>query len=557
MLATLTSLRIRNLALVEELLWQLAPGFTAVTGETGSGKSIIVGALKLILGERADKALIRTGAESCSVEAVFTISNPGPLNAALEEQGVEPCDAGELIVKRVFSNAGANRQFINGSPTTLAVLKELGDGLVDLHGPHDHQSLLSDAKQLDLLDAFAGANPLRVKYGEHYRGLQRLIAEHAELSTSEAAMERELDLLRHQVREIEAAHLRADEEAELLARYSVASNGRRLLEITTQALARLTEDEDAALPRLGELGKTLRDLERIDSSASRFTESHLRAMTEFEDLAQSLQRYADEMDLDPERLALMEERVSVFETLKRKYGGSIPEVIDFGDRAAERLRRIESRGEELARLEKEIEAARKAVNDAGAKLTAKRSAGAPKLAAAVTVHLRDLGFKKSEFQIALTAADKPAPHGLESACFLFAPNPGEPPKPLKAIASSGEISRVMLAVKSALAAQDTIGLLVFDEIDANVGGEIAHSVGAKMQSLGRERQVLCISHLPQVAALAAAQFVVTKEYTDGRTISQLCGVEGKARVEEIARMLGGKTESALAHALTLLGEGKE
>jgi len=551
--ATLTSLRIRNLALVEELTWLLTPGFIAVTGETGSGKSIIVGALQLILGERADKTLIRTGAESCSVEAVFSVGDAQALNAELEEFGVEPCEGGQLILKRVFSATGANRQFINGSPTTLAVLKQLGDGLVDLHGPHDHQSLLSDAKQLDLLDAFAGAGVLREKYEDHFRRLNAVVAEHTELSTSEAALEREVDLLRHQVTEIEAAQLRPEEEEELLARYSVAANSRRLLELSTQIVGRLSEAEDALLPRLGEIGKLLRDLERVDPAAARFTESQLRATAELEDLAQSLQRYAEDMDLDPERLTQMEERVTNFETLKRKYGGTIAEVIAFGDQAAERLRKIESRGAELERLEKEIAAARKALLDAGAKLGAKRQTAAPKLAASVTTHLRDLGFKKSDFRAALTTMEKPGAHGLENVSFLFAPNPGEPPKPLKSIASSGEISRVMLAVKSSLAAQDTISLLVFDEIDANVGGEIAHAVGAKMKSLAAAHQVLCISHLPQVAALADTQFVVTKEFTKNRTLSHLERVEGKARVEEIARMLGGKGESALAHAKTLLG----
>ena len=551
--ATLTSLRIRNLALVEELAWTLTPGFTAITGETGSGKSIIVGALQLILGERADKTLIRTGADSCTVEAVLNFDDTKALNRELEEFGVEPCEGSELILKRVFSAAGTNRQFINGSPTTLAVLKQLGDGLVDLHGPHDHQSLLSDAKQLGLLDSFADAGALREKYEEQYQRLNRVIEEHTELSTSEAALEREVDLLRHQVQEIEAAQLRPDEEEELLARYSVGANSRRLLELSNQAVGRLSEADDAVLGRLAEIGKLIRDLERIDPAASRFTESHLRAATELEDLAQSLQDYAQEMDLDPERLAQMEERVSLFETLKRKYGGSIAEVIAFGEQATERLRKIESRGTELARLAAEIEAGRKAVQEAGKKLNTKRATAAPKLATSVTTHLRDLGFKKSDFRVALTALEKPGPHGLESIAFLFAPNPGEPPKPLKAIASSGEISRVMLAVKSSLAAQDTIPLLVFDEIDANVGGEIAHAVGAKMKSLADEHQVLCISHLPQVAAQAKTQFVVTKEFTKDRTISQLQKVEGKARVEEIARMLGGKTESALAHAKTLLG----
>ncbi len=553
--ATLSSLRIRNLALVEELTWSIAPGFTAVTGETGSGKSIIVGALQLILGERADKTLIRTGAESCTVEAVFHTGDAKALNARLEEFGVEPCEAGELILKRVFSAAGANRQFINGSPTTLAVLKELGDGLVDLHGPHDHQSLLSDAKQLDLLDAFAGAGGLRDKYEEHFRRLNEIVAEHTALSTSEAALEREIDLLRHQVQEIEAAQLRPGEEDELLARYSVAANSRRLIDLSAQVIGRLSEAEDPLLARLVEIGKFLRDLERVDPAAARFSESHVRATVELEDLARSLQRYAEEMDLDPERLAEMEERVTLFETLKRKYGGSISEVIAFGDEAAARLHKIESRGTELARLENEIAAARATVLDAGRKLGAKRAAGAPKLGASVTTHLRDLGFKKSDFRTALTPLEGAGSHGLESVAFLFAPNPGEPPKPLKSIASSGEISRVMLAVKSSLAAQDTISLLVFDEIDANVGGEIAHAVGAKMKSLASAHQVLCISHLPQVAALADTQFVVTKEFTKDRTVSHLEKVEGKARVEEIARMLGGKGDSALAHAKTLLGQG--
>ncbi len=551
--ATLTSLRIRNLALVEELAWTLAPGFTAVTGETGSGKSIIVGALQLILGERAEKALIRTGAESCTVEAVFAVKDVAELNARLEEQGVEPCEDAGLILKRVFSTAGTNRQFINGSPTTLAVLKLLGDGLVDLHGPHDHQSLLSDAKQLALLDAFAGAEPLHAKYADLFAKLNAATTEHTALSTSEAALEREVDLLRHQTHEIESAQLRADEEEDLTARYTVAANGRRLLELTTQILGRLTEADDAVLTRLGEIGRLVRDLERTDPAAARFTESHLRAATELDDLAQSLQGYAEEMDLDPERLAQMEERVSLLETLKRKYGGSVAAVIEFGDAAAERLRKIESRGEELARLEKEIATARAALLEAGAKLGAKRKAAAPKLAASITAHLRDLGFKKAEFAAALNPLEKPGAHGLESVAFLFAPNPGEPPKPLKAIASSGEISRVMLAVKSSLAAQDTISLLVFDEIDANVGGEIAHAVGAKMKSLATAHQVLCISHLPQVAALADTQFVVTKEFTKDRTVSHLEHVEGPARIAEIARMLGGKSDSALAHAKTLLG----
>jgi len=282
-------------------------------------------------------------------------------------------------------------------------------------------------------------------------------------------------------------------------------------------------------------------------------QTHANAIVELEEVARTLQSYAEHLEIDPEQAARLEERVSLFETLKRKYGGTMEEAIRFGEAAAERLRKIESRGEELERLEREIAGAREKLSEAGAKLTKLRAAAAPKLAADIQRQLRDLGFKKSEFSISLHATKEPAPAGCETAEFLFAPNPGEPAKPLKLIASSGEISRVMLAVKSSLAAQDRIPLLVFDEIDANVGGEIAHAVGAKMRSLGAEHQVLCITHLPQVAAAAAAQFVVSKQYAGERTVSELTEVNGKARVEEIARMLGGKTDSALAHAKTLLG----
>jgi len=550
--AILASLRIRNLALVEDLQWTLGPGFTAITGETGSGKSIIIGALKLLLGERADKSLIRSGADSCAVEAVFELDDTAAIDARLDENGAEPCHGGALILKRSFTAAGANRQFANASPTTLAVLKTLGDLLVDLHGPHDHQSLLSNEKQLDLLDSYAGAAGARATYAAQYALLNGLLADHAGLSSSEAALERELDLLRHQVAEIQAARLQPGEEQAALARYAVASNGRRLIEVSCAIIQRLSEADDSLLSGLAEVQRHFRELEKLDPATALLAQSHANAVIELEELSRSLRQYSDSLDLDPEQLASLEERVSLFETLKRKYGPGIEQVIAFGDEAAERLRKIESRGEELARLDCAIAAERETLAALGAKLTKLRAAAAPRLGGDIQSQLRDLGFKKSEFAITLRPAEKPAAFGCESAEFLFAPNPGEPAKPLKLIASSGEISRVMLAVKSSLAAQDRIPLLVFDEIDANVGGEIAHAVGAKMRSLGAAHQVLCITHLPQVAATASAQYVVAKQYTGERTLSHLTEVRGKARVEEIARMLGGKSDSALAHARTLL-----
>jgi DNA repair protein RecN (Recombination protein N) len=553
MAAVLNLLRIKNLALVEELEWQMAPGFIAVTGETGAGKSIIIGALQLLLGERADKSLIRTRADLCTVEAVFSGDDLQKLNPRLIEAGVEPCE-GDLIIKRTLSTSGANRQFINGSPTSLSILKNLGDELVDLHGPHDHQSLLSPDKQLRLLDSFARAGEQLDQYHKHFRQLQTLTAEHAALDTAETAREQELDLLRHQINEITAANLVEGEEEEIESRYKLASNSKRLIELASAIVNKLSEADDSVLSQLAETQRSLRELEKIDNSISRFCSAHATAVVELSEIARSLSRYAEKLDLDPAQLAALEQRVSLFETLKRKYGGSIAEVIAFGERAAERMRKIQGRDAELERLAGEIEKVRGQMCRAGEALRKLRAKTAPKLSATIRKNLVDLGFRQSDFEAKLSALDEPRATGLDSVELLFSPNPGEPLKPLRAIASSGEISRLMLAIKSALAAHDAIPLLVFDEIDTNVGGEIAHAVGAKMQTLGRDHQVICITHLPQVAATASSHFVVTKDVARGRTFSDLHEVIGKARREEIARMLGGKSESALELAASLLKE---
>ena len=552
--AVLTLLRIKNLALVEELEWRMGPGFVAVTGETGAGKSIIIGALQLLLGERADKSLIRTGADVCTVEAVFSGNGLQKLNPQLVEAGVEPCES-DLILKRTLSTTGTNRQFINGSPTTLSILKNLGDELVDLHGPHDHQSLLSPDRQLNLLDSFARAEEQLGEYRKHYRQLQTLLAEHAALDTAETAREQELDLLRHQISEIKSANLVAGEEEEIEKRYKLASNSKRLIELASAIANKLSEADGSVLSQLAETQRLLRELEKIDNSIAQFSSAHAASVVELSEIARALSAYAEKLDLDPEQLAALEQRVSLFETLKRKYGGSIAEVIAFGERAADRTQKIEGRDAELERLEKEIENVRAQMNRAGEALRKLRTKAAPKLSENIRRNLRDLGFRQSEFEAKLSALDEPRPSGFDAVELLFSPNPGEPPKPLRAIASSGEISRLMLAIKSALAAHDEISLLVFDEIDTNVGGEIAHAVGGKMQTLGRDHQVICITHLPQVAANASLHFVVTKDVARGRTFSNLREVTGKSRQEEIARMLGGKSESALKLAASLLKKG--
>ena len=552
--AVLTLLRIKNLALVQELEWQMGPGFIAVTGETGVGKSIIIGALQLLLGERADKSLIRTGADLCTVEAVFTGKELQKSNPQLVESGIEPCE-NDLILKRTLSSTGTNRQFINGSLTTLSILKNLGDEFVDLHGPHDHQSLLSPETQLSLLDSFARVEAQLGEYRQHYRQLQTLLAEQAALNTAETAREQELDLLRHQITEIKSANLVAGEEEEIERRYKLASNSKRLIELATGVANKLSEADGSVLSQLAETQRLLRELEKIDSSIAQLSSAHTASVVELSEIARSLSAYAEKFDLDPQQLAALEQRVSLFETLKRKYGDSIGEVIAFGERAVERMRTIEGRDAELERLAREIDNVRTQMNRAGEALRKLRAKAAPKLSENIRRNLRDLGFRQSEFEAKLNALDEPGPNGFDSVELLFSPNPGEPLKPLRAIASSGEISRLMLAIKSALAAHDAIPLLVFDEIDTNVGGEIAHAVGARMQMLGRDHQVICITHLPQVAATASSHFVVTKDVARGRTFSNLHEVIGKGRQEEIARMLGGKSEPALKLAASLLGRG--
>ena len=546
----LTLLKIRNLALVDELAWELGPGLISVTGETGAGKSVIVGALKLVLGERADKNLIRTGEDSCAVEAVFELKDPSEINSILEDGGLARCDDTQLIVRRIIGQT-ANRQFINDSPVTLALLKRLGERLVDLHGPHDHQSLLSTERQLAMLDAYAGADSALSTYRESYRSWRTKSAELEEIRHAENASEQELDLLRYQLQEIDTAQLKPEDEHELEDRWRRASNASRLVEAAATATAALNGD-DGILERLSEVQRLVRDLEKLDPSIRDRTASLETACLELQDLESNLADYSDELDIDPAEAASLEERVNLLESLKRKYGPSLTDVMARRDAAAARLDTIENRGEKLEILERELAACRSALDASGKSLSTLRRKAAPKLAKEISGQLKDLGFKQSSFEAPLKSTTDPSPQGLESIEFQFGPNPGEPLLPLRQIASSGEISRVMLAVKSALADQDATPLMVFDEIDANVGGEVARAVGRKMAALGIRHQVVAITHFPQVAATAAHHFVVEKEVIAGRTRSRLYPVNGETRVQELVRMLGGGGEQARAMAASLL-----
>ena len=548
----LTTLRIKNLALVADLTLELRPGCNVITGETGAGKSIIIGALNLVLGERADRTLIRAGADSCAVEAVFdTAKLRGPLASLLEEHGLEPCEENQLVLKRIFTAAGANRQFVNGSPTTLATLAVIGEGLVDMHGPHDHQSLLHPAKQLAILDAFGGLSAQVAAFAELVRRRASIGREKATLIVDEQTYAQQLDLLRHQVHEITAAQLRPEEEAEVEAEHHRASNAARLLELSQAALNALDGDDGSLFNQLGAMGRTVQELQRVDASAKAFGDTHAQVVASLRELQSDLSRYTDRVDLDPARLAQLEERLNLIHSLKRKYGASLAEVIAFGNDAKAKLQSLEQRDAELARLNDALAKLDAELARAGRDLTAARRKVIPKLAKSVTRQLQDLGFQQSELGIAL-APTAPSATGCDGVEFQFAPNPGEPARPLRAIASSGEMARVMLALKTVLAAEDEIPVLVFDEVDANVGGETANAVGEKMRQIARARQVICITHLAPVAAAADTHFVVTKQVRDGRTLTDIQPLTRPQRVEELARMLGGQGEAALRHAEALL-----
>lgn len=550
--AMLTLLRIKNLALASDVRVELGAGYNAITGETGAGKSLLIGGLNLVLGERADRNLIRTGAESCAVEATFDVTRVADSVAALlESNGLESCEENLLLIKRTLTTAGTNRQFVNGSPTTLGTLVELGSILIDIHGPHDHQSLLHPRHQLAILDAYGNLTDQRSSVNALLSKCNALESSKTALIVDEKTYAQQLDLLGFQATEIENAGLRPDEEVELEIDFYRAQNSVKLATLTQSGLNILDSEDFSVFTQLELLGKKLVDLRKLDPGTQTMAENHLQVMEQLSDLRHELSGYSDKLDIDSDRVAQLEDRITLLHNLKRKYGSTLAEVIQFGHRAKSQLADLEQRETEITRLNIEIHKANELLLSAACELATSRRNLLPSLKNAVEKQLQDLGFPQSHFEIALATTTLSAT-GSDIAEFLFSPNPGEPPKPLRLIASSGEMARVMLAIKTVLASVDQIPLLVFDEVDANVGGETAYVVGEKMRQIGRQRQVICITHLPPVAAAAVQHFVVTKSVHEGRTTSIISLLNHDERITEIARMLGGQTIAARQHAEEML-----
>jgi DNA repair protein RecN (Recombination protein N) len=549
----LQTLCVKNLAIVENIAVEFQPGLNVITGETGAGKSILVGALGLVLGERADKDMVRAGQEQFGVEATFQLTDATDLNAALDELGLAACENGRLVIRRLISVSGSTKILVNDSPATVQALKRIGDRLVDMHGPHDHQSLLSQEFQLSVLDAFGRLDKSRAAYESVYRDLLDLDNRRKALDGNDQQVAQQMDLLAFQVKEIEDANLTDADEGDLEREHTVVANAQRILELADGIRRALTEDEMAAFNAMTVVHRHLAELAGLLPEAAAWRTEAESISVQVQELSTSIAAEVQKIDADPGRLQWLDDRLALIHKFKRKYGKSIPEIRQFLETSRTRLQDLQTRGRRIAEIEAQIEAVRKKVKANGQKLGKERRTAAEQLAKAVTNELRTLGFPHSAFDVALREAE-PGPSGMDEIEFGFAPNVGEPMRPLRAIASSGEISRVMLATKAVLALHDRIPILVFDEIDANVGGEMGLAIGEKLVTVAKHHQVICITHLPQVAVHGKTHFVVAKDVRAGRTTTRIAPVAGPDRVEEIARMLGGKdlTSVALKHAREML-----
>jgi DNA repair protein RecN (Recombination protein N) len=563
----LKELSIRNLAIIDQLRVQFGPGLNVLTGETGAGKSIVVDALNLALGERASGDLIRTGSDEAVVEAAFELNSHGPavVRNILSGQGIEIGPDDDLIVRRLISASGKNKVYINGSLATLSTLASVGVHLADIHGQHEHQSLLVTDQQREMLDAFSGLLKLRDAFGSlygRYNDLRRELADH-EAGESEKA-QRE-DLLRHQVNEIEAARLKDGEDDELAAEQRVMANAEKLAGLAASADAVLYSGEGSVLAGLKRALTSVRDIAVIDSTLEPVQELLDSGRAQIEEAARAVSAYAERVEIDPVRLEAIGDRLDLIQKLKRKYGSTIAEIVAFGGKAAGELSKIERSGEERERLRKEISGLRDHITARAGELTKKRTVAAKDLEKRVEAELGHLGMKRTTFQVRITQEHgidtndglKVTAQGADRVEFVISPNPGEEPRPLARIASGGELSRIMLALKTILAEGDPIPTLVFDEVDAGIGGAVADEVGRKLRKIAGRRQVFCITHLPQIACMATSHFGVAKSVRRDRTSTEVRLLEPQERVDEIARMLGGKsiTDVTIRHAEELIKRG--
>ena len=550
----LQSLRIRNLALLDEVALEFEAGYTAVTGETGAGKSILLGALSLLAGERADKTLIRQGAAACEVEAALFFAEPRRIDALLTALDLPPCEDGLLILKRSLPREKAPRITVNGSLATLAALQQLGEHWIDFHGPSEPRRLLKDSCQLELLDLFGRTAGQLEKYQTAYRRWRELVAERARLAGETKLSPEQIDFLQTQLARLDTLELTEEATGALERDFQRLSQAQELITLSAGLAEGLT-GEEGVQPRLAQILREARQLEALDPASRPLVERLTGLLVELNDLGTEFGGLSEQLNFDPEQAAQLLERMDAWQDAKRRHGGDLKAVLAARD---EMRRRLEIQGDlagALTRLDHAIKQAEQEARALAAVLRTAREKAARELAKVAAASIAELGFKKSDFRVRIVPWHELAPAGDCGCEFLFSPNVGEAPLPLNRIASSGELARVMLALKTVLADLDEVPLLVFDEVDANVGGEIGRVVGEKMAAIARNHQVLCVTHLPQVAARATCHLVVEKDQSKERAEVAITPIHDsrKARVEELARMLGDRNaKSARAHAEELL-----
>jgi len=536
----LNELSVKNFALIEELSLSFGSSFNVLTGETGAGKSIIVGAINLILGGRAFTELIREGADEAEVQALFLPADPEALGRRLEELGLPAGD--EIVLRRVISRAGRNRVYINGSLATLTQLTTLTRDLVSVSGQHEHQQLLDPERQLLLVDQFGDLRPRRAEMSEMYGRSAELKARLAALEKDLQEGRRQVELTRFQVQEIEAVGLRPGEDEDLDQERRLVRNAEKIYSLVKGSFDRLYGEAGSAIELLDAARTDLEKAVNLDHRLTAVLAQIDGAYHELDDAARTLREHLDKITFDPRRLEDIEDRLALISRLKRKYGPTLDDVLDYGRRAAEQLGRLEDLELERERLRSQAEKSGEQAKALARELSEKRRAAALKLAEAAARELRTLGMPGLEFSVSFSAgADQvePGPLGWDQVEFLISPNIGEELKPLARIASGGELSRVMLCLKSLLAGQERVQTIIFDEVDAGIGGAVAEVIGRKIKDLSGFHQVVCITHLPQIAVFGQNHHLVYKEVRGRRTVTDIRPLQADEKTVEIARMLGG------------------
>ena len=551
----LETLRINNYALIDAVEIDFRTGFNVLTGETGAGKSILVDALNLVLGARASSDMLRDGAEKGSINAVFRVRKPSARLARLLKALEVPAEGGELILSRTLTADGRNRAYVCGSLVPISVLADIGDELVDLHGQHEHQSLLKTDRQLDLLDGFGGTESAAASAAEGFARLRAMERDLTALETDDRDRARQVEFLRFEVKEIEGADLALGEEEEIRARLNLITNAEKIYTLAARAYGVLYENEGGTVTDL--MGAALKDLEELAAVDERFRMLAAQladVQSGVDAVAGELREYTGQVEYDPEELERLNARLTLIRDLKRKYGACVEEILAYRDKAAAQIETFDRRDERLAELRANHGRVLQEVSRAAEELSKKRAAAAQRLDKRVTEALQELGMKGGRFQTLLERGELSA-QGFDRVEFLLSANPGEKLKPLRQVASGGEISRIMLALKAVFAQADSIPTLIFDEIDAGVGGAVARKVADKIKGLAETHQVICITHIPQIAAVARAHFRVSKESKQKRTLTSVAEVTNDARVDEIARLLDGSvSQVSLEHARALLTE---